>query len=312
VSGDLRHDGRPDGLPDGVDVAELVALAERVAREAGDLVRDRRPAHVQVAATKSSPTDVVTAMDTAAEALLRERLTAARPDDGLHGEEGGRAAGTSGITWLIDPIDGTVNYLYDLGGYAVSVAAAVGDTTRDGAWRTVAGCVHAPSSHRTWTASLGGGAHLDGVRLVAPEPPELAGALVGTGFGYRSGRRARQARVVADLLPRIRDIRRLGSSAVDVCLVASGQLDGYYERGLNAWDIAASMLVAREAGVTVRGIDGQPPGGAMFVAARPPLVDVLAAELERLGAAGDDPEGAPGDSSAGAAEGGPGGGPGGR
>jgi len=277
-------------LPDGVDVAGLAALAERVAREAGALVRDGRPAHVLVAATKSSPTDVVTEMDTAAEALLRRRLAAARPADGLHGEEGGRAAGSSGVTWLIDPIDGTVNYLYGLGGYAVSVAAAIGDTSRDGAWRTVAGCVHAPSSGETWTAALGRGAHLDGVRLAAPEPPPLERALLGTGFGYRPGRRARQSRVVADLLPRIRDIRRLGSSAVDVCLVASGRLDGYYERGLNAWDVAASMLVAREAGVTVRGLGSRPPGGAMVVAARAPLVDVLAEELERLGAAGDEPD----------------------
>jgi myo-inositol-1(or 4)-monophosphatase len=277
-------------VPDGVDVAALAALAERVAREAGALVHDGRPEHVRVAATKSSPTDVVTEMDTAAETLLRARLRQARPHDGLHGEEEGRRTGDSGVTWLIDPIDGTVNYLYGIGVYAVSVAAVVGDTSRDGAWRPIAGCVHVPPTGETWSAYLGGGAWLDGRRLVAGDPPELSGALVGTGFGYRSGRRARQSRVVADLLPRIRDIRRLGSSSVDLCMLATGRLDGYYERGLNAWDIAASMLVATEAGLTVRGIGGRPPGSAMVVAARPPLVDVLVAELERLDAAGDEPE----------------------
>jgi myo-inositol-1(or 4)-monophosphatase len=273
-------------------VADLVDIAERAAREAGALVHDHRPAQVRVAATKSSPTDVVTVMDTAAETLLRSLLSAARPDDGLHGEEGGRRAGTSGITWVIDPIDGTVNYLYGIGIYAVSVAAVLGDTSQDGAWRSVAGCVHAPSTRQTWTAGLGAGAYLNGERLPTGEPPALSGALLGTGFGYLAARRARQAAVVADLLPRVRDIRRLGCSTIDLCMVASGRLDAYYERGLNAWDIAASRLVATEAGVTVRGIDGRPPGGNMVVAARQPLVDVLATELERLGAGRDeDPPG---------------------
>jgi myo-inositol-1(or 4)-monophosphatase len=271
-------------LPDGVSVGGLMELAERVAREAGALVHGQRPARVQVAATKSSPTDVVTEMDQAAETLLRARLAAARPDDGLHGEEQGRTAGTSGITWLIDPIDGTVNYLYGIPAYAVSVAAVVGDSSRPGAWRPVAGCVHSPASAETWVAGAGAGACLNGERLLAGEPPELARALVGTGFGYSSRRRAGQARVVAGLLPRVRDIRRIGCSAIDVCMVASGRADGYYERGLNPWDIAASMLVATEAGVAVRGIDGRPPGEHMVVAARAPLAGVLVAALERLGA----------------------------
>ena len=281
-------------LPPGLDVVALAGLAEQVAREAGQLLHEQRPARVRVSATKSSPTDIVTDMDTAAESLLRSRLAAARPDDGLHGEEEGRQAGTSGVTWLIDPIDGTVNYLYDLGGYAVSVAAVVGDTSRPGAWWPVAACVHAPSSRETWTAARGGGAHLDGEPLAVGEPPPLARALVGTGFGYLPARRARQSRVAADLLPRIRDIRRLGSAAVDLCLVATGRLDAFYERGLQPWDIAASMLVATEAGAVVRGIDGRPAGPDMVVAGARPLVDVLAGELERLGAGGDETDvGAP-------------------
>ncbi|HEY6797646.1 MAG TPA: inositol monophosphatase family protein [Kineosporiaceae bacterium] len=280
--------GPAGGLPAGVRVVELMELAERVARQAGALVRDQRPARVRVAATKSSPTDVVTEMDTAAEALLRTRLSEARPDDGLHGEEQGRQPGTSGVTWLIDPIDGTVNYLYGIPAYAVSVAAVVGDSSVPGAWRPIAGCVHGPATGETWTAGSGLGAWLDGERLAAQEPPELAHALIGTGFGYQPRRRARQARVVADLLPRVRDIRRIGCSAIDVCMVASGRQDAFFERGLNPWDIAASTLVATEAGVSVRGIDGRPPGDHMVVVARGPLADVLVGELERLEAGGDE------------------------
>jgi myo-inositol-1(or 4)-monophosphatase len=280
--------GLPGGLPGQAPVADLMELAELVAREAGALVRDKRPATVRVAATKSSPTDVVTEMDQAAEALLRARISAVRPDDGLHGEEQGRRPGTSGLTWVIDPIDGTVNYLYDLPAYAVSVAAVVGDTTRPGAWRPVAGCVHSPAGGETWTAGEGLGAFLDGDRLLVGEPPPLSGALVATGFGYLAGRRARQARVLADLLPRVRDIRRLGCATIDVCMVATGRVDAYYERGLHVWDFAASMLVAAEAGVTVRGISGLPPAEHMVVAAAPPLADLIAGELERLDAGGDD------------------------
>jgi myo-inositol-1(or 4)-monophosphatase len=280
--------GRPAG-PD-VDPGELLALAERAARDAGRLIWGGRPARVEVAATKSSPTDVVTAMDTASEALLRARLSDARPHDGMHGEEKGRQAGTSGLTWVIDPIDGTVNYLYGIPVYAVCVAAVVGDTTRPGEWEPVAGVVHSPASGQTWTAAAGRGAFLNGRRLPAQSgpPPELAAALVGTGFGYLPARRTSQSRVLAALLPRVRDIRRMGSAAMDLCMVADGRLDGYYERGLQVWDLAAAMLVAREAGAVVRGIDQLPPHDHMVVAARSPLVDILVDELEALRAGADD------------------------
>jgi myo-inositol-1(or 4)-monophosphatase len=290
----------PPVQPDAATVAALVELAERVAREAGALIHDGRPARLAVSATKSSPTDVVTEMDQASESLLRSRLSAARPGDGLHGEEQGLVPGDTGITWVVDPIDGTVNYLYGIGLYSVSVAAVTGDSSRPGGWRTVAGCVHDPSGRRTWTAGVGLGSWLNGERLGADglagtratgvRPPDLARALVATGFGYLPGRRARQSRVLAGLLPRVRDIRRLGSAAIDLCLVADGRLDAFYERGLNVWDLAAGMLVGTEAGVTVRGIDGQPPHSHMVVAARAPLADVLAAELEALGAGADDEE----------------------
>jgi myo-inositol-1(or 4)-monophosphatase len=274
-------------LPAGTSVAGLMELAERVAREAGVLIETERPALLGVAMTKTSPTDVVTEMDQASEALLRRLLTAERPDDGLHGEEQGRQPGTSGLTWVVDPIDGTVNYLYGLPAYAVSVAAVVGDSSVAGGWRPVAGCVHNPASGETWTAGAGLGAYLNGERLHAGPPPVLARALIATGFGYFSGRRATQSRVLATLLPRVRDIRRVGCAAMDVCMVATGRVDGYYERGLHAWDLAAAMLVATEAGVAVRGIDGVPAQEHMVVAARPPLVDALVEQLEALGAGSD-------------------------
>ncbi len=272
--------------PVGDGVAELLALAERVARSAGALVSEQRPRRLEVS-TKSSPTDVVTQMDHAAEALLRELLLQARPADGLLGEEAGLRPGRSGLTWVVDPIDGTVNYLYGLPGYAVSVAVVTGDPQRPGQWSTVAGCVYSPQagpSGQAWTAGRGLGAFLDGRRLQLADPPPLARALIGTGFGYRAERRGNQARVLAGLLPRIRDIRRIGCAAMDLCMVADGRLDGYYERGLNPWDMAAGRLVVTEAGGQVRGLGGLPPSQELVIAAAAPLADALEAELVVLDA----------------------------
>ncbi len=276
-------------------VAQLMAFAESIAREAGHLVQQDRPARVAVVDTKSSPTDVVTQMDRAAESLLRERIAATRPNDSVLGEESGLAVGAgaspaagSGLTWVLDPIDGTVNYLYGIPAYAVSVAVVTGDPTVAGAWQSVAGCVHNPASGLTWTAGLGQGAFLDGVPLHTPDPPAtLAGALVGTGFGYRQARRRAQAAVVAGVLPLVRDIRRIGSAALDLCHVATGRLDAYYEQGLNPWDLAAGVLVVSEAGGEVSGTDGLPPGERMLVAARSPLLGQLVTVLEGLDAAAD-------------------------
>ncbi len=272
-------------LPPGCEPQELARLAEDVAREAGRLVHGGRPDQVEVASTKSSPTDVVTEMDRAAERLVRERLAAARPGDGVLGEEAGVESGTSALTWVVDPIDGTVNYLYGLPEFAVSVAVVLGDPTTPGAWAPVAGSVHAPALDRTWTAATGLGARFDGRPLPARrEPPELAGALLGTGFGYRVDRRTGQARVLAQVLPLVRDVRRIGSAAIDLCMVADGRLDAYYERGLNPWDIAAAALVAQEAGIRVVGLRGAPPGPDMLVAAPDPLCADLAHRLDELGA----------------------------
>lgn len=274
------------GLPGGLSPQEadaLVALAERAARAAGELVRAGRAEHGAVTATKSSRTDVVTAMDTAAEQLIRDLLRAERPQDAVLGEEGGTTGGTSGLTWVLDPIDGTVNYVYGIPAYAVSVAVVAGEPAPPH-WQPVAGCVHNPETGETWTAVRGAGARLDGEPVVAAAGPPLAEALVGTGFGYTAQRRQEQAGVVAHLLPRVRDVRRIGSAALDLCAVASGRLDAFYERGLNPWDAAAGWLVAAEAGVALVGLDGAGASQEMLVAAAPRLAEELAAELSRAGA----------------------------
>lgn len=276
--------------PDPTLVAELGALATELGRSAGALVREGRPRHVDVAATKSSAVDVVTAMDLASEALLRRTIAERRPHDGILGEEEGLLPGTSGVTWVLDPIDGTVNYLYGLPAYAVSVAAVVGEPTPE-SWTVVAACVHHIADGRTWTATLGGGAYEDGHRLHVNEPVPLSASLLATGFGYTVERRRGQARVVADLLPRVRDIRRMGSAAVDLCHLAAGNLDLYYERGLQPWDLAAASLVAREAGASVLGLRGRAPSEAMTVAGPEPTVRELVALLEELGADEDHPIG---------------------
>jgi len=271
-------------LPGPDERAELVAIAERAARAAGELVHRGRPERLEVTATKVSATDVVTAMDTASEELLTELLLRARPHDGVLGEEGGATVGTSGVTWVVDPIDGTVNYLYGLPGYAISVAAVVpggapGDEPDPATWTAVAGCVHEPVSGRTWTASLGGGARLDGAPLGGPADVPLAEALVGTGFGYTPQRRAAQARVLSQVLPRVRDIRRAGVASLDLCAVGSGWLDAYYERGLKPWDHAAGALVAAEAGAVVRGLSPQEPASERFCLAAAPGLAAALGEL---------------------------------
>ncbi len=274
-----------------VSVPDMVALAERVAREAGELIlggeRERPGLRPEVESTKSSPTDVVTAMDRAVEDLLRHRLAEARPDDGRLGEEAGLQPGGTGLSWVLDPIDGTVNYLYRIPAYAVSVALVAGDPTVAGAWQPVAGCVHQPATGATWTAGWGQGAWLDGRRLHLPTPPELSQALVATGFGYRVARREGQARVLAGVLPRIRDIRRIGSAALDLCGVATGTLDAYYERGVNVWDIAAASLVLTEAGGRLGGLRGAPAGPDLVVAAGDPLQAALVDLLTGLDADSD-------------------------
>lgn len=283
--------GQDPGLEPGV-IDELMAVARDAATAAAGLIRaatgdqDDRPA---VASTKSSPTDVVTAMDRAIERHLREHLAKVRPQDGVLGEEeDGLRAGSSGLTWVLDPIDGTVNYLYRIPVYSVSVAVVAGDPRVPGAWTPVAGCVVSVETGETWTAGLGRGSAVDGrplsIRTDPDGPRELSQALVATGFGYRAERRAEQARVFAALAPVIRDIRRIGSASLDLCMVAAGQVDLYYERGVNVWDMAAAALVVIEAGGVVTGLAGRPLGERTVLAGEPGLCARLAEALVAAGA----------------------------
>lgn len=250
---------------------ELRDLAATLARRAGGLLRTgRKTADTD---TKSSPTDLVTAMDRAAERLIVEGLRAVRPDDAVLAEEGGGVAGSSGIRWVVDPLDGTVNYVYGIPAYGVSIAAE-----REGA--VIAGVVYDVARDILYDAVLGGGARADGLPLRCTGASDAALAMVGTGFSYSAGDRALQGRVVADLLPRVRDIRRFGAAALDLCAVAAGQLDAFYEAGLQPWDRAAGLLVATEAGAgTVR---FPTPIGEVLVAAAPGLIESLADALIEL------------------------------
>jgi myo-inositol-1(or 4)-monophosphatase len=245
----------------------LLALATDLAREAGALALRMGPSAAVVDA-KSSPTDVVTAADRAVEALLVEALRAARPEDGLLGEEGGAAEGTSGLRWVVDPIDGTVNYLYGIPQWAVSIGV------EDGSGALV-GVVYDPSKNELWQGVRGSGAALNGVPLACSVATDLSQALVGTGFGYDARRRAAQGRALPDLLPRVRDIRRLGSGALDLCSVAAGRLDAYYEQGLSPWDLSAGALIAREAGALVTGLRGREAGYDLVLAAAPGVHEQL-------------------------------------
>ncbi len=257
--------------------SELLDIALEAARRAGVLLRDGRPADLGVAATKSSPIDVVTEMDIAAERLITDYLAERRPDDGLLGEEGASKEGTSGVRWVIDPLDGTVNYLYGLPSWSVSIAAE-----RDG--RTVVGVVEAPMRGETYHAVLGGGAWEGKRRIHCRPAPAFEQALIGTGFGYVTERRVAQAEVVRAVVPRVRDIRRAGSAAIDLCDVGCGRLDGYFERGLNPWDFAAGAFFAREAGALTGGRPGLEASGELTVAAPPGLFEPLQGLLEELGA----------------------------
>ena len=260
-----------------VDIDQLAELAASLARRAGEVVVDLREAAVASATTKSSPTDPVTEADRAAEAIVVDGILAARPDDGIVGEEGTERLGRSGVDWSIDPIDGTTNYLYGIPAYGVSIA--VGDATG-----TRCGVVYNPVTGELFQARRGAGATLNGKPIGVAPPVELGSALVATGFGYLAERRLAQASVVAGLLPEVRDIRRFGSAALDLCAVACGRVDAYYELGLNDWDFAAGSLIAREAGARCTDLSGGEPSSEFLVAASPGLHPVLVDRLLALGA----------------------------
>jgi myo-inositol-1(or 4)-monophosphatase len=253
---------------------ELGKLAADLAAGAAELVASYTAAEQQVT-VKSTETDLVTQSDRAAEAWLVEQILRARPDDAILGEEGGERPGHSGVRWVIDPIDGTVNFVLGIPQYAVSVAAEVEGTV-------VAGAVCNVATSQLYTAVLGGGAFLADRRLRGPRDVPLARAVIGTGFGYEAGRRARQVALLAELLPHIADIRRMGAAALDLCAVAAGQLDAYFEIGLNQWDFAAGVLIATEAGCSAGGLANGVPSTGLTVVAGPALLPELMQRLTEL------------------------------
>jgi len=253
-------------------VEELLRIARDVAREAGELAIEGR-AGAHIAGTKSAATDIVTQMDIAVERLITRRLSELRPQDGILGEEGASSGGISGITWIVDPIDGTVNYLYGLPHWGVSIAAAAGSPDpRE--WTLLAGAVY-DGTRTLWSAGRGLGSWRDETPLKRTDAAPLSQSLLATGFQYVASWRAAQARVVAQILPQVRDIRRLGACSVDLCLVAAGDLDVYYENGLNPWDFAAGALVAEEAGVRIGAADGGPAHHGLLIAAMPRVWEEL-------------------------------------
>ena len=266
---------------------ELLDIAREVALAAGELVVRRRREGITIADRTSSPVDVVTLADRESEALIRSMIARARPDDGFFGEEGsadatGSANGTSGLTWIVDPIDGTVNYLYGIPHYGISIAVVEGSADPL-SWKALAGCVLNPVSGEMFTAAADGGAFLGTDRIEVAPPVELSEALVSTGFSYDSATRGLQGGLVARLLPEVRDIRRAGAASLDLCFVACGRSNAYFERGLSPWDHAAGALIAREAGASVTGRDGREPSAEFLLAAEPTVARALRKQLDELG-----------------------------
>ena len=250
---------------------ELLNLAESIALKAGSLLVNR-PSKFDLD-EKSGVFDFATQMDHESEKLIVSEILAARPDDGLIGEEGANRESKSGVTWVIDPIDGTVNYLYDIPGWCISIAAKDSDGG-------LAGVVYSPATQSLWKAHRGGGAFLNGNPIKCNDPVALNRALVGSGFAYDLEKRKIQAALIARLLPEIRDLRRLGACAVDMCHVASGSLDAYFEAGVNEWDYAAAGLIATEAGAMISIDKGIWNGEKnMVIVAGPALHPALSAQI---------------------------------
>lgn len=262
--------------------AELLEIAVVVAREAAELAARRRSEGVEVAETKSSAVDVVTHTDREVETFVRGRLAELRPGDGFFGEEGEPDDSTTGLTWVVDPIDGTVNFVYGIPQWAVSIAVVEGGPDPL-AWRALAAVVVNPTSGETFTASVGGGAWLDGRRLEVNAPASLELSLLATGFSYDSARRVEHAEALVRVVGRVRDLRRLGAASLDLCAVAAGRVDAYVERGLKPWDHAAGALVAAEAGAVVRGEIGEAPSESLTFVAAPTIAHDLAALVVEAG-----------------------------
>ncbi len=264
-----------------LELESLFALACELAAEAGELLAERSHAVRTLVETKSTVTDMVTEVDREAEALIVRRILAARPDDAVLGEEGAAREGTSGVRWVIDPLDGTTNYIYGYPAFGVSIGVEI-----EG--ETVAGVVQDAVRGEMFTACIGRGASVDGRPISVGSGRELATALVSTGFAYSPKRRAHQGLVLAHIVPRVRDVRRSGSAALDLCWTACGRVDAYYELGLNEWDTAAGALIVREAGGVTAAIGEGDPWSTMTIATNRALMGPLRkllAEAETAAAA---------------------------
>lgn len=248
----------------------MLALACELAQAAGELLLERfDDGGEQALGSKSSPTDLVSEADLASERLIRERLGAARPEDGFLGEEGGEEDGSSGLTWIVDPLDGTVNFLFGIPQWCVSIAV------QDGHSQTLAGVIFDPCRDELWAASREGAATINGSPITGSKCTELSRAMVATGFYYDAAVRAEQALVMERLLPSVRDIRRLGSAALDLAWTAVGRYDAYFERGVKAWDITAGMLICERAGLDLRDLSARERLPSGVLAAAPALADPL-------------------------------------
>jgi myo-inositol-1(or 4)-monophosphatase len=254
------------------DYVALMNVAARIARNAGDLVFVGRRNGAGNVQTKSSATDMVTQWDTASEHLILKQLGQLRPHDSIVGEEGTQIKGSSPFTWFVDPIDGTTNFLYNLSGYAVSIAACLGTDP-------VAAAVFLPATRELFVAAKGHGAWLGSTPLHVSQCESLESALVATGFSYSSTRRETQGQRVARLLPDVRDIRRCGAAAADLCFVACGRIDAYFEEGLQPWDLAAGQLIASEAGAVVSNFSGGPIVPSEVVVTTPRIHSSLLSSL---------------------------------
>ena len=261
---------------------ELHDVAVKLAREAGELIVTRRAGHIEVASTKSSDVDVVTAVDKESEEFLYTRLRELRPGDGFLGEEGQVEESTTGVTWVVDPIDGTVNFLYNIPHYAVSIAAVTGEPS-PGSWQVEAGAVFNPATGELFHAARGGGAFLGERRLQIGSPPPMNLALLATGFAYSTAMRKEQVRVLSQLIGEVRDIRRMGTASLDFAAVAAGRVDVYFERTLSPWDHAAGELLVTEAGGIITGIRDLPQGREGIFAGHPTLVTQLKARISEVG-----------------------------
>lgn len=251
----------------------LRAIAEQLARQAGDMALAGRKSGTVVADTKASPTDMVTQFDRASEEMITTGLHELRPLDAIIGEEGASRSGTSGITWHIDPIDGTSNFYFDIPMWAVSIGAV-------DAHGPLVGAVYAPALGEMFTAARGQGATCNGMSISCRENTVLTDALVCTGYSYRVHERKQHAQRVARMVTEIRDIRRFGAAAIDLCFVASGRFDAYFEEHLHSWDLIAGQIIASEAGAIVTDYAGGPVTPRQVLAATPgiqgALIDLIA------------------------------------